>query len=465
MTIDGPCHLYTSSLFNFIRSDSFIKEYYTLNGICTPNFLSHYVLSLLFNFFNQGLSEKIFICFYFVAVPLTFRKAIQLYSKNESNFSLLIFPIVYSYLLHMGFYNFNLAFVFFNIHLILLYFFINQRFSWYKLSFYVINTLLLYYSHAFMFVLALGLSFFIVVVYSEFKVKIIFNRFLSLLAFSILPLFLIFFFFVTHKVVNYDSDISALEKLRMIITGSPIIVTGVREHLYICVLLVIIGLLSITTLYKYGINKFERHVFLFFALLIFITIFFVSNGMFTGMLIDRLALVFFYITIFWLSCFRIDSKWIYLFCASTVLYCFLNLYFIRKKAIGDIGANAKKVFAASHYLAPHSFVYNINLTKDWREGHFGNYLANNKPVVFINDNHASLGWFPFKWKNEKLIIDMCNNIINYDPQVHKKLPDYILVLGDQLKLNLYLSLKKCIDDHGTKIYSSKDNYCVLYELK
>jgi hypothetical protein len=137
---------------------------------------------------------------------------------------------------------------------------------------------------------------------------------------------------------------------------------------------------------------------------------------------------------------------------------------MRKRVIGDVGADAKKVFLASPYLTPHSYVFNVNLTKDWLEGHFGNYLANNKPVVFINDNHASLGWFPFKWKNPQLIEEMNTSVTDYNPSDFTRLPDYIFVIGNQLKLDDHPFIKKCIVDNGTKIYSSKDNYCVLYKI-
>jgi len=463
-TMDGSCHLYTSSLFNFIRSDPFIRENYTLTGIVTPNLLSHYTLSLLFNFFDQGLSEKIFICFYFVLVPITFRKAVQLYSKKESNFTLLIFPILYNYLLHIGFYNLNFAFVFFNIHLILLYHLLHDKSSWHLILFYIINIFLLYSSHAFMFLLVISLTAFILIIYSEFKIKLILKKFLLLLSLSIFPLILLFYFFAASTIANFHSDITAIEKLQKIAMGSPLIVAGVTEYIYTYMILTVIILLSAVALYKGDIRKDKKSVFLFFALLIFIAVFFIENGMYTGMMVDRLALVFFYIFIFWLSCYKIISKWLYLFSACVVLFSFLNLYFMRKTVIGDIGADAKKVFFASQYVAPHSYVFNVNLTENWLEGHFGNYLANNKPIVFINDNHASLGWFPFKWKNEKLILEMNNSVTNYDSLDLKRLPDYILVIGNQLKLENNLRVSKCINDNGIKIYSSKDNYCVLYKL-
>ncbi|MEO6302322.1 MAG: hypothetical protein ABIP51_04020, partial [Bacteroidia bacterium] len=463
-TLDGPCHLYTSSLFNSIRTDSFIQANYNFTGIITPNFLSHYILSILFNFFSQGESEKIFICFYFVMVPITFRYAVKLYSKQESNFSLLIFPILYNFLLHLGFYNINLALVFFNIHLILSYHLLMNRGRWYIILSYFINSFLLYYSHAFIFSLAIALTVIIIIVYSDFNFRSILRKALVFLSLSIIPIIFLIYFFTTSNIINFHSDLPKTEKLQRIVMCTPIIVSGVAEHVYVFIILGIMILLSVIILYKNYIRKDKPTTFLIFAVLIFFMMLFVEDGMFTGMMTDRLVFVFFYIIIFWISCYKITSKWLYLLCSSVLLYSFVNLYFIKKTVVGDIGADAKKVFFASKYVKPHSYVFNVNLTENWLEYHFGNYLANNKPIVFINDNHASFAWFPFTWKNPRLIEQMVESVTNYDSLNVEKLPDYVFVTGNQLKLDDQTLIKKCIRDHGEKIYSSEDNYCVLYKL-
>ena len=110
-TIDGPAHLYNAGLLNLFDGNSFLNEYFQKNDLFLPNYFSHILLSNLFLFFDPFTSEKIFLSFLVLFMPLSFRLVIKLYTKNTL-YSFLIFPLVFSFLMHVGFFNFCAAFIF-----------------------------------------------------------------------------------------------------------------------------------------------------------------------------------------------------------------------------------------------------------------------------------------------------------------------------------------------------------------
>lgn len=471
-TMDGPSHLYNSGLLNSIKTDSFIQANYESNGFILPNFLTHFFLSFLFLFFKANVSEKIMLSFIFVLIPITFRYCVKLYSEGKSNFSLFIFPIIFNNLLHLGFFNMNFAFIFFNIHLILLYILIKNKPKWYWLLAFVINSFLLFYSHAFVYSSSLVLSAFICLIYTEFNWKFFLKK-VGLILLISLPAFILFiYFYFTVPVPNYNFDLSIADKVIRLIQFSPTIAYGAGELPYtIIVLLLLIGLTAIIlqgksmlTFLKFQENK--KDVFFIAIVVLLYSIFKFENGMATGMLMDRLVLLFFYIFILWVSCYKIESKWFFSIALTASIWGYIHSYDIKQSVLQSLSHSAKQIQKAAKYINPHTYVYGVNLENDWIQLHFSEYIGVKKPVVVLNNTQAKLPWFPLRWENPDKIQSMIDNVNYFDSTSNKLLPHYILVYGDQNKLETeeFINIRNCILKRAKNIYKTPDNKCVLYEV-
>ncbi len=471
-TMDGPTHLYNAGLLNSIKTDTFIQENYVSNGTVLPNFLTHFFLSFLFLFFKANVSEKIMLSCIFVLIPVTFRYCVKLYSEGKSNFSLFIFPIVSNNLLHLGFFNMNFAFIFFNIQLILIYILIKNSAKWYWILAFVINSLLLFYSHAFVYIISLALSAIICLVYTEFKWKFFLKKATLLLALS-LPAFASFlYFYFTVPVTNYNYDISVADKVIRLIEFSPAIVYGLGELPYcIATLLLLIGLTAIIlhtksmpTFLKFKENK--KDVFFISVVILLFSVFKFENGMATGMLMDRLLLSFFYLLILWVCCYKIESKWLFSIVLIVTVWGYVYGYDIKKPVLRELSTAAKRITKASKYIKPQTYVYGVNLEDNWIQSHYSEYIGVKKSVVILNNYEASLPWFTLRWRNWDKIQNMINSVNTYDSTSTNVLPNYILVYGNLSKLEKdeYTNIRNCIQQRTKKIYYSPDNRCAVYEV-
>lgn len=464
-TIDGPSHLYNAGLMNLIPSDPFLREYYALNPFYQSNYFSHVVLSKLFLVFDPFTSEKILISFMVVLLPLTFRKALQVYTQS-TRYSFLIFPLVFSFLFHMGFFNFCMAFVFFNAQLILLHAVLQSSRKWYHPVLFVLSGLLLFYCHAFVYVITLLVLAAVTVVYLRFNWGEILRRgfFVILLLLPSALLFAVFYF--KSSIPNYDYPASRYSHLSDMTTFSSAMAynkdtDGVSAT---ALFLLFIFLASIISAKRFlGESKKEfiyADVFLVLALLIVPINMYANGGWLTGMLTQRLSYLFFYFLVFWIALNNPLYKKTWFVAAALVAYTFLNLSSHRHDIQKILSTKALDIAGASGHIEAHSIIYPVDFTESWLEPHFANYLGIGKSVVNYENYEAYLDWFPTEWKEDKKAALINRNGGRPFP------PDYVVLYGDQSKINLdnNAELKRFIDSNTVKTYESADNYCRLFKV-
>jgi len=123
-TQDGPSHVYNAFIlkeyFN-TKEYPLLQEYYDLNLQPMPNWFGHLIIAGLMFIVNPLTAEKLMLTGYVVLFLYSGRFLIvnaELFSFNQYENSseikttnqglpFLLFPFVYNYLLHMGFYNFS----------------------------------------------------------------------------------------------------------------------------------------------------------------------------------------------------------------------------------------------------------------------------------------------------------------------------------------------------------------------
>jgi hypothetical protein len=113
-TVDGPAHLYNAKLIlELISGSSSWQDQISINDSFTPNWTGHLLLALLIKLFSPSVAEKIILGVYLVGVPVFVRQLLLQLKAPGRSLAYLVFPFLYSYLFHYGFFNYHLAIVFF----------------------------------------------------------------------------------------------------------------------------------------------------------------------------------------------------------------------------------------------------------------------------------------------------------------------------------------------------------------
>ena len=106
---DGPAHLENANIvFDFFHPGrSIFREYYLLNKNLEPTWLGHFILASLMYVMPIFIVEKIFLSGYVILLPLSIRYALRAIRPDSGFLTFLMFPFIYNYPLHMGFYSFS----------------------------------------------------------------------------------------------------------------------------------------------------------------------------------------------------------------------------------------------------------------------------------------------------------------------------------------------------------------------
>ncbi len=106
---DGPAHIENANIiFDYFRPDRAIfREYYVLNRHLEPTWLGHFVLAGLMYLLPIFTAEKVFLSCYIILLPLSIRYALRGICPGSGFLTFLMFPFIYNYPLHMGFYSFS----------------------------------------------------------------------------------------------------------------------------------------------------------------------------------------------------------------------------------------------------------------------------------------------------------------------------------------------------------------------
>ena len=468
-TIDGPAHLYNAGLLNLFDGNSFLNEYFQKNDLFLPNYFSHILLSNLFLFFDPFTSEKIFLSFLVLFMPLSFRLVIKLYTKNTL-YSFLIFPLVFSFLMHVGFFNFCAAFIFFNCQLALLFFFLKENKKWHHLVLFVLNSIILFNAHAFVFVASLIVVFLITIVYFRADFKVLFKKLMFLLLLFLPAIILFSVFYFKYPIPNYDYTTTDYEKFSNIVGFSPAIVFSKEtDGINTGIIFAVLFFLANAVFFKRFVFASEKKtinytdVFLALSIILVPIVLYTNSGWLSAMLSERLLFMFFYFMVFWIAFNALEFKSLYFISAIVIFNSFYNLSSIRNKVLIQLSAHAEKIIATSEYIKEKSTVFSVDYSDSWLEPHFSNYLGVNKAVVNLDNYEAVLGWFPLKWKDKKYVAVSWEATLS---NKHNRLPDYIFIYGNLSKINNVenLKFKQFIDSNTVKRYESNDKYCCLYEV-
>lgn len=465
---DGPAHLYNAGLLNLYHSSDFLKTYYSENVFFLPNYFSHFVLSKLCFFLDPLISEKILLSVIVIFLPVSFRAATRVLSNNKNSFTFLIFPLVFSKLLYMGFFNFTLAFIFFNCHLILINRILTKGFSWKTALALFANSLLLFYSHALIFSLSLIVTFIYVVLFFRSDLKLLFKYGFRLLILFLPSLILFSLFLFKVNVPDYNFDLKPYQKCAALFSFSPGTVFDIDEeqpYTYVISLLVIFLTSYVITYrlqFKEKAIRLKNDIFLIIALLLIYLIFHSKDGQFGGMFVHRVLFLVFYFLLFWLCSNLKDSRFMLTLSLLIVVYSYGKLSYARYKTTSGATVQAASVVEAAKFIPPRSVVYTVNYSKTWFHDHVSNYLGLNKEVVLTDNYEAVLGWFPLIWRER--IREVKFSVSDGGAAAQ---PDYLFIYGKHRTLNDpdNTEMRNFVNSRAVKLFESQDKFCTLYWVK
>jgi hypothetical protein len=103
---DGPAHINNANIIREYHERALFREYYVLNKDPVPNWFGHLVLAGLMYFMPALVAEKVLLSGYVILLPISVRYVLCAIRPDAGFLTVLTFPFVYNFLLHMGFYNF-----------------------------------------------------------------------------------------------------------------------------------------------------------------------------------------------------------------------------------------------------------------------------------------------------------------------------------------------------------------------
>lgn len=486
-SMDGPAHLHNSFLLKQLLGGSdFVKQYYTINTMPIPNWTLHAMLTLFLTIVSPALAEKLPYVVYVLLLAFSFRYFIKQIQPANLLGATLVFPFLFSFLLHLGFLNFciSIGFMFLGLG----YYLKNNSHINFKsgLALSVI-ILLTYFSNVLGFVYLLLLLFAFSVVdhfkntQKTTKGEIInfIKRSLVLGLISIVPLVFLVIFYRGVTFFPSNFDYKRQELLDWIYNIRPLIVYVFNEDKeytqFLFFLLVVAFSISAFNFYnKEQKLKLSISLVLLFVLVItFVLLLVVPDGSSAGMMSDRLALMLFFILLAALLSFPIPRTILVFVTLGAVFVNFSIYHYNHKRIIKNYSEHAAKMFALTDKIKDKSILLPVNMGADWIEIHFSNYCGTNKEVIVLENYEASVGWFPLKSDIDKLPKFMlgsktnASNLwwrTNLDSKTEKKI-DYVLLFGNPSKLDQpeFAELKTELSA-AYSLIDGTDPYIKLYKL-
>jgi hypothetical protein len=197
----------------------------------------------------------------------------------------------------------------------------------------------------------------------------------------------------------------------------------------------------------------------------------IPNGSGAGMMSDRYCLLFFMVSLVWV-CTQPIPKGAGQFAMALILVFHLNLLFTHEGTIRNLNKDAKMFENAAKYISSGSIVLPVDMTNNWLETHFGDYLGIDKPLVILENYEANEGYFPVQWNsgkipkitiNVKATVDGFHRFKNINTKKIKQI-DYIILYGSDIKIDDPESkkIKDLLSENYKLIYSSDNRYINLY---
>lgn len=483
-TTDGPSHVYNAAIIKeLVCGNELFGQYYEFNHFFTPNWGTHFLLSILHLFFSSWMVEKIYFIFYIVGMALSFRFLIMQINPSAKSLSVFIFPAIYTYLSFMGFFNFSFSFI-------LLFFILGLWIKLYptlKYRHYVLFSFLLLYTYYTNLVTLffLGTSMGLYSLYYawinrqikgiNFLLKDLAKRW-GLLFISSLPALTCFFLF--YRYVQFETvpgEIEHLKLFRWLNIGRPLISYNFESEVYTASIVNLLIMILAVSLVKTDKNRALIRPADIMAIPLFIAVFLLFTthpDANSGMMDIRYCTIVLMISLIWIigraQNVRLNTLFVFV-----VIFLHIKLLFYNHETIKIQNDKAMSVYQSTGHMEENCLVLPVSLDLEWVDGHIDNYAGYKKSVVVLTNYEADLKWFPLRRKNKgfseyaltKPYMHAVNNFVTGrlpGDYSHK----YILLVGNNrlLEETKYAELREALLRSSTCIFTSDDRYATLFKI-
>ncbi len=502
---DGPSHVGNAAIIREYHEPrtSIFQKYYRINERPVPNWITHCFLAGLLYVISPLTAEKIVLSIYLLMLPVSVRFAIGQIRPESRPLSILVFPFLYNYLLHKGFYNFCYSIV---LYFVLLAYWMkhHKNFGVKRAAVFAALAVALYFSHLFSLLLAcltilfLGTWFTWLELLSQAKDRnwngvvigkpMVFRFLLPL--FSLVPALLLagaFYWSAEKRVLGKQSvgvlwnNLWHLEQL--------VSFTEREIWLSLCVVFLFTSILINNILFKLLHRNWNRWDGLLLLSLFYLLLYFYLPGRTTegGFVNDRMALFLFLTLILWFGSQTYSARFIHGIRAIAVLVSlfFLLSHFAAYRALQEPiqeFLSGKDLIEPNTTLLPLCFSPNANVSVAGKMStrvkvfrHTSGYIAAYRRVVVFDNYEGNRNYFPVQFREELNPYRFLGGIEEVPPRVQlesfekrtSEKIDYVLVWKFPETSHDDTSVKSISEQIGEKyklIYRSNNGLMQLYRL-
>lgn len=490
-SMDGPAHLYNANvLAQLVSGNETLQQFYSINLIPIPNWLSHFILGLSTLVLPAHLAEKILLVLYMTGMAISFRLMVIQWAPANKSYSLLIFPFIYTFLFYLGFYNYSLSFIFF---FLTLWIWDKHYAEGFTLKVKLILMALLaltYLGNVFTYAF-LGITLGCLICYEALvlydtthdenrSLKKWWKELLVLLQIALPSLiFFVIFYFDAHFFSN-DSRLMKDELMKWLFDNRAIIVYDyAKDEMYSKKILWVLVLLVLCIAYRrirtYEVSNLivvkKADVILVPLGLALAGLFIVPDGASAGMMSMRFCTLISILAVSWIAIHELP-RFAKVF-VLVVLFLSAGLFFNHISALKHMDEDAMAIHEAADHVEAGSIVLPVNHSEHWLEGHFSNYLGADKPMIILENYEANVGWFPVRWNMQRMprmVLAGKEKVegaqwFSNEASTETRSIDYVLVYGNQNKINepAWSELREVLNSSFAKVYSN--DFVGLYRKK
>jgi hypothetical protein len=425
LTSDGPCHLYNAQLVHDFwagRNTGFYERFYTLVYRPNPNWMSTIILAALMYAVKGVVAEKIFLSWYVILYVGGFHLLYRKIASGRSLWPLVIFLFIFPHVLTKGFYNFSFSLAFFCWVVWSWLQFLEKKTIGRALLFFLFSGLI-FFSHLLAFAFALVTCAALVVSYSvtlpgtkHQRIGYLANR-AGLLALLAAP-FVVLMLWFTHKeggmqLLHFRPHLYRIIEL---LQGKHLVSFNHSELVLTTISASAIVLLLLFCLVKFKsfpvVHKYDG---LLWALAFALVVYLIFPEDILGRSMDMSVRTQLFVLLLMACCiaYRLPMWQPANIGAVVVFACFLVLSGSRLYCSVAASGAQMEIMSVSKILKPNSVILPINCDPagkdergrpiaDWNFSfrHSMQYLALEKPLIFLDNYEANMGYFPVQWKDE-----------------------------------------------------------------
>lgn len=406
-TVDGPAHLYNANLIvDLLSGTSSWQGFIEFNQSFTPNWTGHLLLALLIKLFSVSIAEKMILGIYLVGVPISIKLLLKQLRAPSSILVYLVFPFMYGYLFHFGFFNYNLAIVFFFLGLIAWIHALNSKayYNWLLAGFMAVIIAL---SHPFVFglfcIAACSLTLSRIIVEKSQTLSLI-----KPLASLIPGIVITCFFLISSESVNQEAKIIPWKDL--LISFKYIMpIKGLNPEMYHwpskILLYLFLGLTALSMVRLMLPSDMSRSTFFIWliitvitAVLVFIMPDYLGDA---GLISSRLLWFFFIFLIITFSQIEFPDL---IRQTVAVIAVTLAVWTINHNVnqIQEASKLAEEIEMLSSEIERNSTILPITHFCSKQFSRVAHYAALNKDQLVLNNYEAELSYFPLVWNYSRL---------------------------------------------------------------